>query len=90
MSINWKVRAKNPTFWVSVALSIMGPILMHLGLNWTDMTTWKALGLTLLQAVQSPVIVVAVIVSLYNALIDPTTKGLSDSAQALTYDKPKS
>ncbi len=89
MSINWKVRANNPTFWKGIAVAIMAPILMHLGLNWEDMTTWQGLGSTLLQAVNNPVIVVAVIASVYNAIIDPTTKGISDSKQALTYDKPK-
>ena len=53
------------------------------------MTTWAALGDALLQAVKNPVILVSVLVSVWNAINDPTTKGLSDSAQALTYDKPK-
>ncbi|MFQ8988905.1 MAG: phage holin [Intestinibacter sp.] len=43
----------------------------------------------LLQAVQSPIIVVSVLVSVWNLLNDPTTKGLSDSSQALTYTEPK-
>ena len=34
----------------------------------------------------NPVIVVSVIVSLWGIINDPTTKGLSDSAQAMTYE----
>jgi phi LC3 family holin len=90
MKINWKVRLKNPVFWGQVAVAIFLPILTHLGLSWEQITTWGALGNLLVQAIGNPVIVVAVIISVYNALIDPTTKGLGDSAQALTYDIPKS
>lgn len=53
------------------------------------MTTWAALGGVLLDAIKNPVIVVAVIVSVWNAVNDPTTAGLGDSSQALTYEKPK-
>ena len=88
-SINWKVRAKNPVFWAEVAIAILLPMLTHMGLNWEDMTTWAALFNLLLDAVKNPVVVVAVIVSVWNAITDPTTAGISDSTQALTYDKPK-
>lgn len=89
MKINWKVRLKNPVFWVGLAVAIVLPILTSLGMSWEDMTTWAALGSALLQAVKNPVILVSVLVSVWNLINDPTTKGLSDSAQALTYDKPK-
>ena len=90
MRINWKVRAKNPVFWVNIALSIITPILAYLGISWESITTWYALYDIFVQAVSNPVIIVAVIVSVYTTLIDPTTKGLSDSEQAMTYTKPKS
>ena len=89
MKINWKVRLKNPVFWVNIVLSVILPILAHLGMNWEDMTTWAALGGVFLSAVQNPVIVVAVVVSVWNAINDPTTAGLSDSTNALTYTEPK-
>ena len=89
MKINWKVRIKNPVFWVQVAVAIFLPILAQLGLEWKDMTTWATLGNALLEAIKNPVIVVAVIVSVWNAIVDPTTAGISDSSQALTYEKPK-
>ena len=89
MSINWKVRIKNPVFWAQLAAAIVIPVLTGLGLQWGDMTTWAAFGDTLVKAVSNPVIVVSVIVSLWGIVNDPTTKGLSDSTQALTYNKPR-
>lgn len=88
MKINWKVRAKNPAFWVSIALSVFGPILTYFGLTWDDMTTWAAIGDLFLQAIQNPVVVAAVAVNVYNTIIDPTTNGIGDSQRALTYDTP--
>jgi phi LC3 family holin len=89
MKINWKVRFKNPVFWASLAAAIVLPILTYMGLSWQDMTTWAALGKVLIDAVKNPVIVVSVVVSVWNLITDPTTKGVSDSAQALTYTVPK-
>ncbi len=89
MKINWKVRIKNPIFWIQVAVSLISPILVGLGLQWQDMTTWAALGSSLLKAVSNPVIVVSVLASLWACITDPTTSGMSDSAQALSYEEPK-
>ena len=89
MKINWKVRVKNPVFWGQVAVAIIAPILAYLGLSWSDMTTWAAFGGIFVKAVSNPVVIVSVLVSVWNLITDPTTKGLSDSTQALTYEKPK-
>ena len=88
MKINWKVRFKNPVFWANLAAASLLPILAALGLNWEDVTSWAALGNVLLEAIKSPVIVVSVLVSIWNLIGDPTTTGLSDSANAMKYDKP--
>lgn len=88
MKINWTVRFKNPVFWAQIAAAILLPILTYFGLQWEDMTTWAAIGNLLVEAVKNPVVVVSVLVSLWNTINDPTTKGVSDSARALTYDKP--
>ena len=88
MKINWKVRFANPEFWKQIALAVFVPLLAYYGMNWSDMTTWAAIGDLFVQAVQNPVVVLSVLVSVYNAIIDPTTKGIGDSAQAMTYEKP--
>ena len=88
MKINWKVRFANPEFWKQIALAVFVPLLAYYGMNWSDMTTWAAIGELFVQAVQNPVVVLSVVVSVYNAIIDPTTKGISDSELAMTYEKP--
>ena len=89
MKINLKVRFKNPLFYVQLVLSVLTPILTYLGLTATDLTTWAVLGDVLLKAISNPYVLSLVIVSVYNALVDPTTKGFGDSAKALTYNTPK-
>ena len=89
MKINLKVRFKNPMFYVQLILSILTPILAYSGLTATDLTTWAKLGEVLLGAISNPYVLSLVAVSVYNALVDPTTKGFGDSAKALTYDTPK-
>lgn len=88
MNINWKVRIHNPVFWVNIAVAVVLPILAYFGLNWEEMTTWAAFGAIFVQGVKNPVVVVSVLVSVWNALNDPTTQGLSDSTRALAYTKP--
>ena len=89
MKINWKVRLKNPIFVFQLVLAIITPILAYFGLAWDEMTTWGAIGSLLLDAIKNPVVVVSVLVSIWNAVNDPTTGGLGDSQQALGYDTPK-
>ena len=89
ININWAVRFKNPLFLVNLAMAVVLPILAYMGLSWEDMTTWAALGEVFVEAIQNPVILVSVAVSVWNAINDPTTAGVSDSEQALTYTEPK-
>ena len=89
MKINWRVRLKNPVFWAQASAAVLSPILVGLGLQWKDMTSWAALGDALYRAVLNPVIVVSILVSVWTAVTDPTTAGLGDSGQALTYKDPK-
>lgn len=89
MNINWKVRFKNPVFLASIVATIVITILAQLGMSWEQITSWAMFGEILLKAISNPVVVVAVITNVYNAIIDPTTKGLTDSKQAMTYIEPK-
>ena len=73
--INWKVRIKNPVFWVQAAIAVI-------------LTSWAAIGNLLLQAVKNPVVIAAVLASVWNAVNDPTTAGLKDSQRAMAYEKP--
>ena len=88
MNINWGIRIKNVSFWVSVALAVFTPILAYMGLTAQDLTTWSALGAMLLSAIKNPYILLMVAVSVYNAVVDPTTTGITDSKRALQYNAP--
>ena len=88
MKINWKIRLKNPSFWVSIVIAVFAPVFAYMGITAKDITTWASLGNIIIQAVSNPYILLTVGVSVYNAVIDPTTTGITDSAKALTYDEP--
>ena len=89
MKINWKVRVTNWLWWVQIGLAILTPIVGYAGITAADITTWAALGDLLLMAISNPYVLALVAMSVWNAINDPTTAGVGDSAQALTYDKPK-
>lgn len=90
MKINWKVRFKNPVIYAQLLLAIFTPILAYAGITAQDVTSWIIVGNLLISAVSNPYILILVVVSVWNALNDPTTSGLSDSNKALTYQKPRS
>lgn len=87
--MNWKVRIKNPVFWIQIVLAVFTPVLAYAGLTAEDMTTWQAVGDLIVGAVSNPYVLGLVIVSVWNAINDPTTSGVKDSTQAMTYTEPK-
>ncbi|ARD47555.1 phage holin [Sporosarcina sp. P33] len=89
MKINWKVRFRNPVFLGQLLLTVFGPVLVYYGLVPTDITSFPALIELLKDAFSNPFVIGTMIYGFYNAVTDPVTAGLSDSRQALTYDKPK-
>lgn len=89
MKINWLVRFKNPVFIAQLVLSVLVPIVGYVGINLSDITSWQILGSLFVRAVSNPYVLGIVIVSVYNAVTDPTTRGIGDSERALTYTEPK-
>lgn len=87
--MNFKVRFKNPIFIAQFILAILTPVLAYAGLTVQDLTTWKTLGTLLVEALGNPYVLSLIAVSVWNALNDPTTAGIKDSDQAMTYQKPK-
>ena len=84
MSINWKVRLKNKNFWITIIpaiLLIVQPILVLCGID-IDI---GEVGNAILAVVDAVFVVLAIL----GIVTDPTTKGISDSHQAMTYNKPK-
>ena len=86
--INYKVRFKNPVFIAQLILAVLTPILAYAGLTMQDLTTWKALGELLIGAISNPYVLGLVVVSVFNAITDPTTAGIKDSERAMTYSAP--
>ena len=85
MKINWKVRIKNKNFWLALIpafLVLVQEILAIFGVT-IDI---GEIGNKLIDVVNT----VFVLLSILGIAIDPTTKGISDSEQAMTYEKPKS
>lgn len=84
MGINWKVRVKNKTFWLAIipaALLLVQQIAGLFGL---------AVDFTQLQdKIVDIVGTVFCILAILGIVVDPTTKGVTDSKQALTYPEPK-
>lgn len=89
MKLNLKVRFKNPVFIAQLILSIFTPVLAYAGLTVQDLTTWKALVDLLISAISNPYVLGLVVISVWNAINDPTTAGIGDSDNALTYTEPK-
>lgn len=86
--INWKVRFKNPVFYIQLIISIMSPIFAYLGIAAKDITTWESLFDIFRQALSNPYILSLIAVSIYNAVVDPTTQGVGDSKRAISYNNP--
>lgn len=87
--INWKVRFKNPVFIANLLMSILLPILTYFGLTTKDLTTWSKLWEVLVDALSNPYVLGTIVISVWNAVNDPTTAGIKDSNEAMTYNKPK-
>lgn len=91
MNINWKLRLKQPTWWLGIVSVILSPILTYFGLTYQDLTTWQSLGEIFSQFISNPYLIGVVIVALLGALgvtVDPTTVGVDDSIRALGYTEP--
>lgn len=89
--INWKIRfnKENILFIAQVIVSVAIPILAYFGLQASDLTTWEKIREVLVDAISNPYVLLMAVVSLFNAITDPTTKGIGDSTTALLYTKPK-
>ena len=84
--INWKVRLKNPAFWtglIGVLATLAISVAQLLGVDIAEVVTgWQSALVALVTAIFG-------ILALVGVVADPTTSGVRDSNQALTYTKPK-
>ena len=84
MNINWTVRLKNKTFWLSFipALLLLVQVIASVFGFQIDLGD---LGNKLLEVVNALFAVLAIL----GIVTDPTTAGVKDSEQAMTYTEPK-
>ena len=82
--INWKVRIKNKMFWLTMIPAVLLLVQVVAAVFGYTLDLGD-LGNKLLAVVNALFGVLAML----GIVTDPTTAGLSDSAQALTYDSPK-
>lgn len=81
MKINWKVRLKQPAFWVAtvpVVISFVYSVLAFAGVVPSIAQ----------DTVQNLFLALVAVLAQLGIVVDPTTKGVSDSDRAMKYDKP--
>lgn len=82
--INWKVRVRNRNFWLAL-IPAMLLLIQAVAAVFGVSVDLGDLGDKLIAVVNAAFVVLAIL----GIVTDPTTSGISDSQQALTYDKPK-
>lgn len=81
--INWKVRIKNKTFWMTVIPAValvLQAVASVFGFT-LDFTTLVGKLLAVVDAVFALLVILGIVV-------DPTTAGVGDSVRAMGYDEP--
>lgn len=84
MRINWKVRIKNKTFWMTIIPALLLLVQQVLALFGITLDV-SDLSSKLLAIVDT----VFVVLSILGIVVDHTTYGIMDSNLALLYTKPK-
>lgn len=82
--INWKVRIKNKNFWLAIIPAVL-LLITQIGAIFGIQIDTALIGEQLAAVVST----VFLILTILGIVTDPTTEGISDSALAMTYEKPK-
>ena len=84
MKINWTVRLKNKTFWLALVPAVLLLIQVVAAVFGIDLKL-DALGDKLIDVVNA----LFAVLTILGVVTDPTTAGVSDSKQAMEYEKPR-
>lgn len=84
MKINWKVRSKNKYFWLALIPALILLVQQVLGVFGVSLDASE-----LQEQLIAIVGTVFTLLALVGVVNDPTTEGISDSKNALTYTEPK-
>ena len=82
--INWQVRIKSKQFWLALIPAVLLLVQVVAAVFGFELDLGD-IGNRLLDVVNALFAVLAIL----GIVVDPTTDGVGDSAQALTYDRPK-
>ena len=82
--INWTVRFKNKSFWLSFIPAVLLLVQVVAALFGFELNLGD-IGNRLIDVVNAVFAVLAIL----GIVTDPTTSGVSDSTLAMSYDKPK-
>lgn len=82
--INWKVRIKNKNFWIALIPAVLLLVQVIAAVFGYTLDLGE-LGDKLLAVVNA----LFAVLTILGIVTDPTTEGVADSTQALTYTEPK-
>lgn len=82
MNINWKVRMKSGSWWLGIVSAVVTAVFAILQLCDVDLPVTA-------DQIMNAAMLVLMIPAAIGITTDPTTKGVSDSVQAMAYDAPK-
>lgn len=88
--INWKIRIKNPIFWIQIVVGILLTALAYNSMQPQDLTTWSGVMDLIKGIVNNPYLLWLCIYNAWCTINDPTSSGITDSSRALQYDKVNS
>ena len=86
--INWKIRFKNPIFWVQLFIALSAPMFAAAGMGWEQLDSWGALAQLLWDSIKSPAVLIAMLAADWGVVVDPTSVGFKDSQQVMDYTEP--
>lgn len=82
MGINWKVRLRNKQFWIAT-IALLAVLANQIAAVFgQDITVYSEQATEIAETI-------LLILSGIGIIVDPTTKGVKDSKQAMEYTEPK-
>lgn len=85
MKFNWRVRFKNPYFWIG----LIGILLMSIGVEASMLTSWELVFDNIVELIKNPFMIGSTFVALWGYIQDFTTEGIGDTDLAMTYRCPR-
>lgn len=82
MKLNLKVRAKNPVFWITIIPALATFV-------YTVLACFEITPPVSQSVLENALLAIVTALTTIGVLVDPTTKGITDSERALTYTEPQ-